>query len=175
MGLDTSSRLPRRALRLVIGALALGHGAPAAAQVPPPGMACIPGAQLTCGCVGGQGVQVCKQDGSGLEPCQCAAAAPPVPLPPPQPPIPYPGSPGEMVYPPPPPPPRRGLVLGGAILGGVGGAVAVAGVVVAVGGITASNAAQAECVQQICTASGLSRMNEAHTQTTAGWILVGAG
>ncbi len=33
---------------------------------------CTPGQQINCGCSVGQGVQVCKADGSGYGPCQCA-------------------------------------------------------------------------------------------------------
>lgn len=36
------------------------------------GGACVPGAQVECPCPGGvQGVQVCREDGSGFETCQC--------------------------------------------------------------------------------------------------------
>jgi hypothetical protein len=31
---------------------------------------CVPGAQITCGCVAGDGVQICKSDGSGFGPCE---------------------------------------------------------------------------------------------------------
>ncbi len=35
------------------------------------GLACVPGAQSSCACLGGpDGVQVCRPDGSGYEPCQ---------------------------------------------------------------------------------------------------------
>ncbi len=38
-------------------------------------MACIPGQQVQCACLGGaDGIQVCRADGSGYDPCQCSSA-----------------------------------------------------------------------------------------------------
>jgi hypothetical protein len=82
---------------------------------------CVPGAQIACACGGGgNGVQVCSDDGQRFGVCDCAAAAP---VPPPPPVLPPPVAPvaerprhskGMM---------RGGiaLIVIGVIAGGVGG------------------------------------------------------
>jgi hypothetical protein len=39
------------------------------------GMACVPGTQQACACVGTMSVQVCKDDGEGFDKCQCGSSS----------------------------------------------------------------------------------------------------
>jgi hypothetical protein len=71
----------RRLWKALAGALVLaacgggGSGSPTSSGAG--ARACTPGAQLSCACPGGQqGIQLCKPDGSGLDPCEgCSGAS----------------------------------------------------------------------------------------------------
>ncbi len=73
------SRLRRWLIALgglvLLAALAL-VGCGSGAESPAAPKACVPGSQITCACLGGgQGMQVCKSDGSSLGACQGCPAA----------------------------------------------------------------------------------------------------